>query len=567
MLWATNYPLAVLNKRIGYSSMQPSQKQRISHGLHRFSDQPVQESLSYSLPTIQNFDPNSCSDASSHGTQPAALTFEQYCTLESSSGTSGYFVHNSPSTVSVSPNGSPVSQPDSQSFPIYPHQSPDNTCSSPVSGSCLTDDVDDLRHKIRELETAMLGPDLDILDVHSITNLVGPKQNQNPSEAEQIMEMISRGDLKLKDVLCACAKAIADNDMFTAEWLISELRQMVSVSGEPIQRLGAYMLEGLVARLASSGSSIYKALKCKEPASADLLSYMHLLYEVCPYFKFGYMSANGAIAEAMKNESQVHIIDFQISQGSQWVTLIQGLAARPGGPPRIRITGIDDSTSAYARGGGLDIVGKRLSGLAKSCKVPFEFNAAVISVTEVQLEDLGVRPGEAIAVNFALMLHHMPDESVSSQNHRDRLLRLVKSLSPKVVTLVEQESNTNTAPFFHRFLETLDYYLAIFESIDVTMPREHRERINVEQHCLARDIVNIIACEGVERVERHELLGKWRSRFMMAGFTPYPLSSLVNATIKTLLENYCEKYTLEERDGALYLGWLNRVLVASCAWS
>jgi len=367
-------------------------------------------------------------------------------------------------------------------------------------------------------------------------------------------------------VLCACAKAIADNDMFTAEWLMSELRQMVSVSGEPVQRLGAYMLEGLVARLASSGSSIYKALRCKEPASAELLSYMHLLYEVCPYFKFGYMSANGAIAEAMKDESQVHIIDFQIAQGSQWVTLIQGLAARPGGPPRIRITGIDDSTSAYARGGGLDIVGKRLSSLAKSCKVPFEFNPAEVSGTEVQLEDLGVRPGEAIAVNFAFTLHHIPDESVGSQNHRDRLLRLVKSLSPKVVTLVEQESNTNTAPFFNRFLETLDYYLAIFESIDVTLPREHRERINVEQHCLARDIVNIIACEGLERVERHELLGKWKSRFMMAGFTPYPLSSLVNATIKTLLENYCEKYTLEERDGALYLGWLNRVLVASCAW-
>jgi hypothetical protein len=88
----------------------------------------------------------------------------------------------------------------------------------------------------------------------------------------------------------------------------------------------------------------------------------------------------------------------------------------------------------------------------------------------------------------------------------------------------------------------------------------------VEQHCLARDVVNIIACEGTERVERHELLGKWRSRFTMAGFTPYPLSTLVNATIKTLLENYSDRYRLQERDGALYLGWMNRDLVASCAW-
>ncbi|GAB4846034.1 DNA topoisomerase 2-associated protein pat1 [Ancistrocladus abbreviatus] len=160
----------------------------------------------------------------------------------------------------------------------------------------------------------------------------------------------------------------------------------------------------------------------------------------------------------------------------------------------------------------------------------------------------------------------MLDESVSTWNHRDGLLRLVKSLSPKVVTLIEQESNTNTTPFFPHFLETLDYYTAIFESIDVKLPREHKERINVEQHCLAGDVVNIIACEGAARVERHEVLGKWRSRFLMAGFMPFPLSPFVNATIKILLESYCKNYRLEERDGALYLGWINRTLVTSSAW-
>ncbi|CAN1220805.1 Scarecrow-like protein 21 [Linum grandiflorum] len=197
--------------------------------------------------------------------------------------------------------------------------------------------------------------------------------------------------------------------------------------------------------------------------------------------------------------------------------------------------------------------------LAQQCKVPFDFHSAGVPASEIQLENLKIQPGEAIAVNFALVLHHMPDESVG-------LLRLVKGLSPKVVALVEQESNTNTAPFLARFVETLNYYSAIFESIDVALPREHKERINVEQHCLAREVVNIIACEGAERVERHELLGKWRSRFAMAGFKPYPLSSYVNATIRTLLGNYSTKYTLEEKDEALYLGWMDRHLVSSCAW-
>ncbi|KAM7498417.1 hypothetical protein LguiA_022831 [Lonicera macranthoides] len=519
----------------------------------------VQEIEAFCMPQFQTLDRPLCSNNSTHKSYFSSKSpREPYCTFESSSATASYNTfYNSPSTVSFSPNGSPVSQQESQSYPPDPH---DNNYGSPASGSCNTDDVYDFRHKLRELETVMLGPDSDIIDGYDCSLISGIEID----DWKQMMEGIPRKDLK--PVLVSCAKAVSDNDVSMAQILMAELRQMVSVSGEPIQRLGAYMLEGLVAKLASSGSSIYKSLKCKEPKSSDLLSYMHILYEVCPYIKFGYMSANGAIAEAMKDENRVHIIDFQIAQGSQWITLIQAFAGRPGGPPHIRITGIDDPTSAYARGGGLNIVGQRLSKLALFFKVPFEFHSVAISGCDVNANDLRIRPGEALAVNFAFMLHHMPDESVSTQNHRDRLLRLVKGLNPKVVTLVEQESNTNTAAFYPRFLETMDYYTAMFESIDVTLERDHKERINVEQHCLARDVVNIVACEGTERVERHELLGKWKLRFRMAGFTPYPLSSLVNATIKTLLDHYSERYRLEERDGALYLGWMNRDLVASCAW-
>lgn len=545
-------------------SMQASQRPRkVGMPNTFFLSQPLQKVESYFLPHDQTFERQlSCNNSRYGPSCPIQVSHDRYCTLESSSLTGNHAIYNSPSTASFSPTGSPMSQQESQSHVTDPVQSPETNYGSPLSGSCITNDVNDFRHKLRELENAMLGPDSDFFGAYD--NMLPINEGPPENSWRQVVEVIPRGDLK--QILIACAKAVADNDSWISQWLMSELRQMVSVSGEPIQRLGAYMLEGLVAKLAASGSSIYKSLRCKEPASFELLSYMHILYEVCPYFKFGYMSANGAIAEVMKDENRVHIIDFQISQGSQWVTLIQAFAARPGGPPHIRITGIDDSTSAYARGGGLSIVGQRLSRLAESFNVPFEFHAAAMSGCEVQPEDLGIQQGEALAVNFAFVLHHMPDESVSTENPRDRMLRLVKSLNPKVVTLVEQESNTNTAAFFPRFLETLDYYTAMFESIDVTLPRDHKERINVEQHCLARDVVNVIACEGPERVERHEVLGKWKSRFRMAGFSPYPLCSLVNATIKKLLENYSDKYRLEERDGALYLGWMKRDLVASCAW-
>jgi hypothetical protein len=430
-----------------------------------------------------------------------------------------------------------------------------------VSASCVTEDPTDLKQKLKDLEAVMLGTDSEIVDSLEIS-----VANQLSLEPEKWVHMMSMPKGNLKELLIACARAVEHSNTFAIDLMIPELRKMVSVSGEPLERLGAYMVEGLVARLASSGNSIYKALKCKEPTSSDLLSYMHFLYEACPYFKFGYMSANGAIAEAVKGEDRIHIIDFHIAQGAQWISLLQALAARPGGPPFVRITGIDDSVSAYARSGGLELVGRRLSHIAGLYKVPFQFNAVAISGSEVEEGHLSIVPGEAVAVNFTLELHHIPDETVSTANHRDRILRLVKGLSPKVLTLVEQESNTNTAPFAQRFAETLDYYTAIFESIDLALPREDRERINMEQHCLAREIVNLVACEGEERVERHEVFGKWKSRLMMAGFRPSPLSALVNATIKTLLQSYSPDYKLAERDGVLYLGWKNRPLVVSSAW-
>ncbi|GKV45758.1 hypothetical protein SLEP1_g52808 [Rubroshorea leprosula] len=370
----------------------------------------------------------------------------------------------------------------------------------------------------------------------------------------------------LKQLLIACARALSESNMAQFDKLIEKARGAVSISGEPIKRLGAYMVEGLVARTEASGSNIYNALRCSEPEGKDLLSYMHLLYEICPYLKFGYMAANGAIADACKFENHIHIIDFQIAQGTQWLTLLQALAARPGGAPHVRITGIDDPVSKYARGDGLGVVARRLAVLSEKFNIPVEFHGVPVFALDVTRDMLDVRPGEALAVNFPMQLHHTPDESVDVNNPRDGLLRLVKSLSPKVVTLVEQESNTNTAPFLPRFIETLEYYLAMFESMDETQTRDRKERINVEQHYLARDIVNVIACEGKERVERHELLGKWKSRFTMAGFRQYPLSSYVNSVIRTLLKSNSDHYTLVEKDGAMLLGWKNRNLISASAW-
>jgi hypothetical protein len=131
-------------------------------------------------------------------------------------------------------------------------------------------------------------------------------------------------------------------------------------------------------------------------------------------------------------------------------------------------------------------VGQRL---AQSVGVPFVFHPVTKNGTYVQEWMLEQQPGEAFAVNFALQLHHMHDESVCTNSPWDWMLQMVKGLHPKVVTLVEQEANTNTAPFFPRFMEALSYYYsAIFESLDITLSCESQDHVNVEQQCLAPNL-------------------------------------------------------------------------------
>lgn len=547
--------------------MQTSHNRQNSAGIHGLYHQPVQDIDPFCSSNFQIMENNVSPDIGSQGTNFSIQGYDgQYFTLDSAPAVSSFGSYDSPSAVSVASNRSPFSTQGSHSYVSDAQHSSDYLYGSPISGSSVANGGPQMWDKLREIENSLFGPESDISD--SCNCCLNSGSHQFPSTGQwnvnQMIEMIPK--LDLKDVLIVCAQAVAEADMPKTAALMEVLERMVSVSGDPIQRLGAYLLEGLRARLESSGSIIYRKLKCKEPTGSELMSYMSILYQICPYWKFAYESANVVIGEAIKYESRIHIIDFQIAQGSQWIPIIQGLAGRTGGPPLIRITGVDDSQSAHARGGGLDIVGKRLEKVAELCGVPFEFHAAAMCGSQVEREDLRVRPGEAIAVNFPFVLHHMPDESVSTHNHRDRLLRLVKSLSPKVVTLVEQESKTNTSPFYPRFIETLDYYTAMFESIDVACRRDDKQRISAEQHCVARDIVNMIACEETERVERHELLGKWRSRFRMAGFQQFPLSSAVTDAVRNLLREYNENYRIEEKDGALYLWWRNRAMATSSAW-
>ncbi|XP_065881317.1 scarecrow-like protein 1 [Euphorbia lathyris] len=506
----------------------------------------------------------------------------------SSSSVSGHSFHGQ------DVSGSSVVQDPHNTFASMRHQAMYQLSSeldySEVQSPDLVDyDADDMTKKLQELERALFEDSEDIdeddMIIHSQSMEMdgewsepiqsamlqnSPKEStssdSNLSSIGSDKEVSKLSPRTPKRLLFDCANAIAQANFEVAEALINELRQMVSIQGEPLQRIAAYMVEGLVARMASSGKYLYRSLKCKEPPSSDRLAAMQILFEICPCFKFGFMAANGAMIEAFKGEKRVHLIDFDINQGNQYITLIQALANLPGKLPYLRLTGVDDPESVQRPRDGLQIIGQRLEKLAEMLKVPFKFHAVASKTSLVSPSMLGCKPGEALVVNFAFQLHHMPDESVSTVNERDQLLRMIKSLNPKLVTVVEQDVNTNTAPFLTRFVEAYNYYSAVFESLDATLPRESQDRMNVERQCLARDIVNIVACEGDARIERYEVAGKWRARMMMAGFTSCSMGPNVLDMIRKTIKQYCDRYKLKEDMDALLFGWEDKNLIVASAW-
>ncbi|XP_050234754.1 GRAS family protein RAM1-like [Mercurialis annua] len=368
--------------------------------------------------------------------------------------------------------------------------------------------------------------------------------------------------LQLVHLLLACAEAVAKEDYMLARKCLHHLNRVVTPLGDSMQRVASCFTDALSARLAatistnpSSSTTSPKSFSPYPPNSMEILKIYQIVYQACPYIKFAHFTANQAIFEAFEAEERVHVIDLDILQGYQWPAFMQALAARPGGAPFLRITGVGSCIETVRE------TGRCLTELAHSLHVPFEFHPVAEELEDLKPHMFNRRVGEALAVNSVNRLHSVPGNCLPN------LLAMIRDQAPNIVTLVEKEASHNGPYFLGRFLEALHYYSAIFDSLDATFPPDSAQRAKVEQYIFAPEIKNIVACEGAERIERHERLEKWRKIMEGKGFRGVPLSANAVTQSKILLGLYsCDGYRLTEDKGCLLLGWQDRAILAASAW-
>ncbi|KAL8224401.1 hypothetical protein R6Q57_019876 [Mikania cordata] len=380
--------------------------------------------------------------------------------------------------------------------------------------------------------------------------------------------------IRLVHTLMACAEAVQQDDVKRAETLVKHAGILAVSQAGAMRKVATYFAEALARRI----YRLYPKSPNDSPAFKDSLQ-MHF-YETCPYIKFAHFTANQAILEAFAGKKKVHVIDFSMKQGMQWPALLQALALRPGGPPAFRLTGIgppsDDGVDH------LPEVGWKLAQVANSFHIEFKFSDFVTeSLADIEPGMLNLQDGEVVAVNSVFEMH----ELLAKPGAVEKLLSSVAEMSPEIFTVVEQEADHNGPVFLERFTESLHYYSTLFDSLESSggggevtgygggvveggggAGASDQDRIMSEVY-LGKQICNLVACEGLDRVERHQTLTQWKAQFESVGFQPVHLGSNAYKQASMLLALFGgDGYRVEENDGCLMLGWHTRPLITTSAW-
>ncbi|CAH9109203.1 unnamed protein product [Cuscuta epithymum] len=402
----------------------------------------------------------------------------------------------------------------------------------------------------------------DVLNDEGIPHNGGKRRTKKKKQGNtsEVVDLIT--------LLTNCSQSVAADDRKSANEQLTQIRKHCSVKGDVNQRLAYVMANGLEARLSGLGTQLYTSQVPKKITAFEKLSAYKVYMSACPFEEMSIGFGNKMIF-MMSLEAQVlHVIDFGIEFGFQWPSLIQHLAIRPGGPPKFRITGIELPEPGSRPAELIEETGRRLGIYCERFHVPFEYNAIATQNWEtLKVEDLKLVRGEMVAVKCSYRLQNLLDVTVMGDSPRDAVLKLIRELNPSVF-VHSVISGSYSAPFFvTRFREALFYYSAVFDMFENTLPRDDEERFLFEQEFYGRESLNVIACEGEERIVRPETYKKWQVRTMRAGFKLLPVMPGIMIKIgKKLKAGYHENFMLEEDGHWMLQGWKGRILCASSCW-
>ncbi|XP_003575608.4 scarecrow-like protein 14 [Brachypodium distachyon] len=392
--------------------------------------------------------------------------------------------------------------------------------------------------------------------------------------AEKSIRMRGRRGVKqtvetdLETLLIRCAEAVASNDRCSASELLEQIKRNSSPRGNARQRLAHYFSQGLEARLAGTGSQSYRSLIGTGISTVDLIKAYHLYSATCCFVKVAFLFSNKTIYNAVAGKKKLHIVHYGINTGVQWPDLIRWLADREGGPPEMRMTSINIPQAGFRPSEQIE-AGHRLRNYASRLGVPFKFHAIETKPEAVQAEDLHIDPDEVLVVNSIFQFRTLMDDSLTFDrvNPRDMVLNTIRKMKPSVFVHAVTNGPYSAAFFMTRFRHALYNFMVSFDVMETMVPRDNDMRLQVERDIFARCAMNMIACEGTDRVERPQNYREWQTRIQRAGLRQLPLDPDIVLMLKDKVKNqYHKHFMINEDHRWLLQGWKGRVLYALSTW-
>ncbi|KAL1535601.1 hypothetical protein AAHA92_28362 [Salvia divinorum] len=376
-----------------------------------------------------------------------------------------------------------------------------------------------------------------------------------------------RSVVDLRTLLSLCAQAVAADDRRTANEFLKQIRQHATLTGDGMQRLACYFADGLEARMAGYGDPTYGRGNTLPTSASDILRAYHILIATCPFRKISNFFSNKTIMNVSEKATRLHIVDFGILYGFQWPNFMQRLSTRPGGPPKLRITGIDLPCPGFRPSARVEETGRRLAGYAETFGVPFDFNAIAQKWETIKLEDLMIEKDELLVVSCLFRFRNLLDETVIVNSPRNIVLNLIRKMNPAIFVQGVVNGSYNAPFFITRFREAMFHYSSLFDMLDTIIPREIHERMLLERTVFGQEAVNVISCEGAERIERPETYKQWQVRNMRAGFVQLPFDKEIVRMAKNRVKlSYHKDFVIDEDGHWMLQGWKGRIIYALSSW-
>lgn len=420
-------------------------------------------------------------------------------------------------------------------------------------------------------------PDGELVVCSSPKSLLNGENNQaqkiekskrrRPKGCSKGRGVVLQSPVDLRSLLMQCAQAIANFENRTADELLKRIRQHSKPTGDATERVAHFFANALEARMSGTGTALYASSGLKKVSASEILKAYQVYVTACPFKRMSNIYANRSIMEVSGKASTLHIIDFGILYGFQWPCLIKSLSERRGGPPKLRITGIDCPQPGFRPAERVEATGHRLAKFCNQFNVPFEYKAIAQKWETIQLKDLQIEKDEIVAVNCLYRLENVPDETVVSSSPRDVVLRLIKKINPRIFVHGVTNGTFNSPFFATRFREALFHFSSLFDMFDATLPQEDQQRMLFEKELIGREAMNVIACEDTARVERSETYKQWQSRNLRAGFTQLPLDREIVSDVQDKVKKQYHKDFIVDEDGNWMLqGWKGKVICSLSCW-